>query len=186
MTSPIKASHWCRFCTWILFFGKCWVNLLITPPLSLFSKLKFDFERRFIASPCFMLQGGRGGMGFTFGTASRTPWGSLFALGGIRCFWGVSPLVITLGYKFKFHCCFLGVWFPGFYCISYLFGFFYDSGRFPVSQVPMSFMSGKPDSLLWRCPFCGWSCCNGGDWMEPEEFCVGLNLHFVFFSPAKT
>jgi Ran GTPase-activating protein (RanGAP) involved in mRNA processing and transport len=41
-------------------------------------------------------------------------------------------------------------------------------------QVPMSFMSGKPDSLLWRCPFCGWSCCNGGDWMEPEEFYLWL------------
>jgi len=37
-------------------------------------------------------------------------------------------------------------------------------------HVPVSFMSGKPDSLLWRCPFCGWSCCNGGDWMQPEEF----------------
>lgn len=127
-----------------------------------------------------MLQGGRGEWDLhsvqLLGPHREVCW-----LWGIRCFWGCPPLITTLGYKFKFHCCFLGVWvFGGFNCISYLFGFFSASGRFPVSQVPMSFMSGKPDSLLWRCPFCGWSCCNGGDWMEPEEFCVGLNLHLFF------
>ena len=41
-------------------------------------------------------------------------------------------------------------------------------------QVPVSFIAGQADSLLWRCPFCGWSCCNGGDWMEPEEFYIWL------------
>ena len=37
-------------------------------------------------------------------------------------------------------------------------------------QVPVSFMAGDVASVLHRCPFCGWSFCNGGDWMEPEEF----------------
>jgi len=41
-------------------------------------------------------------------------------------------------------------------------------------SVPVSFMAGDQTSVLWRCPFCGWECCNGGDWMEPEEFYMWL------------
>ena len=37
-------------------------------------------------------------------------------------------------------------------------------------DVPVDFMNGDSDSLLWRCAFCGWCSCEGGDWMEPEDF----------------
>uniref|UniRef100_A0A7S1N8M4 Uncharacterized protein n=1 Tax=Eutreptiella gymnastica TaxID=73025 RepID=A0A7S1N8M4_9EUGL len=37
-------------------------------------------------------------------------------------------------------------------------------------NVPVEFMNGSPDSLLWRCAFCGWCSCEGGDFIEPEDF----------------
>jgi len=43
-----------------------------------------------------------------------------------------------------------------------------------LTHFPKGFVTDNKDSPVWRCAMCGWSCCDGREWMEPEEFCGWL------------